>query len=82
MVRAGQSGIVYNFLCMAENIVMDHLLDEIPKNQNYRVFFDNWFSTLPLLIKLHSMGILSAATLRSNRVVGCPLMSDKGLEVT
>ena len=61
---------------------MDHLLEEIPMNQNYRVFFDNWFSTLPLLIKLHSMGILSTAKLRSNRVVGCPLMSDKGLKVT
>ena len=61
---------------------MDQLLEEIPKNQNYRVFFDNWFSTLPLLIKLHSMGILSAATLRSNRIVGCPLMSDKDLRAT
>ena len=28
------------------------------------------------------MGILSTATLRSNRVAGCPLMSDKDLKAT
>ena len=63
MVRAGQSGIVYDLniyggkhsagaeRCRAEESVL-RLVEEIPKNQNYQVFFDNWFSTFPFLIKL------------------------------
>ena len=77
MVRAGQCGIVYDFFMYggkhsakaerfgAEESIL-RLVEEISKNQNYRVFFDNWFSALPFLIKLQSMGILSTATLRSN----------------
>ena len=58
MVRASQSGIVYDF-CMhdgkhsaraeqwrVEESVLQ-LVEEIPKNKNYQVFFSNWFSTLP-----------------------------------
>ena len=51
--------------------------EQLPKDQNYRLFFDNWFSTFPLLINLYSMGILATATSRSNRIPGCPLMADK-----
>ena len=62
MVRADKPGIVYRFFMYggkrsagaeryrAEESVL-HLVDEIPKNQNYRGFFDNWFSTRPLFIK-------------------------------
>ena len=63
--------------CRAEESVLQ-LVEDIPKNQNYQVLFDNWLSTLPLLIKLQSMGILSTSTLRSNRVAGCLIMSDIG----
>ena len=76
MVRVGQSGIVYDFFVYGRKSIL-RLGEEIPKNQNYRVLFDNWFSTLPLLIKLQSMGILSTTTLRSNSIAGCPLTSDK-----
>ena len=65
--------------CGPEESVLG-LVEEIPKNQNYRVFFNNRFSTLPLLIKLQSMGILSTATCFSNRVAACTLMSDKDLK--
>ena len=56
------------------------LVQNIPKYQNYQVFFDNWFSTFPLLLKLQSMGMLATATFRMNRLTGCPLMSDKDLK--
>ena len=91
MVRAGQSGIVYDFFmyggkhsagaekCGAEESVI-RLVDEIPRDQNYQVFFDNWFSTLPLIIRLHAMGILATATFRANRIGGCPFISDKDLK--
>ena len=65
--------------CGPEELVLG-LVEEIPKNQNYRVFFNNRFSTLPLLIKLQSMGILSTGTYFSNRVAACTLMSDKDLK--
>ena len=67
--------------CGAEEPVL-RLVEEIQKNQNYQFFFDNWFSALPLLIRLQSMGILSTATMRSNLPAGCPLMSDKDLKAT
>ena len=90
MVRAGRSGIIYFFMyagkhsagadkCGAENSVL-RLEQNIPRHRNYQVFFDNWFSTFPLLLKLHSMGILATATFRMNRLAGCHLMSNKDLK--
>ena len=79
------------FLCMAENNSAGaercaakesvlRLVEELPKHKNFRVYFDNWFSTLPLLIILHSFSILATATFRSNRIGLCPLMSNKDLK--
>ena len=87
MVRAGQSGMIYDFLCIVLSTVLVpknlesvesvlRFTEQLPKDQNYRLFFDNWFSTFPLLINLYSMGILATATSRSNRIPGCPLMAD------
>ena len=91
MVRAGRSGIIYDFFtysgeystgadkCGAENSVL-RLVQNIPKHQNYQGFFDNWFSTFPLLLKLQFMGILATATFKMNCLARCPLMSDKDLK--
>ena len=80
-MRAGHSGIMYIFVNYGgkysagaerygpKELVL-RLVEEIQKNQNYQFFFDNWFLALPLVIKLQSMGILSTATLRSNRPAG------------
>ena len=58
MVRASQSVIVCDFWmhggehsaraerCTVEESVLQ-LVEEIPKNKNYQVFFGNWFSPLP-----------------------------------
>ena len=48
------------------------LVKKIPRNQNLQVYFENSFSTLPLLIRLHKMGILATATFNSNRIRGYP----------
>ena len=91
MVRAGQSGFIYDFFmyggkhsegaekCGAEESVM-RLVKEIPRNQNFQVYFDNWFSASPLLIRLHEMCILATATFRSNRIGGCPFIRNKDLK--
>ena len=91
LVRAGQSGIIYDFFlyggknstggnsCSADAIVLK-LSEGIPRNQGFRLFFDNWFSTLDLMVQLKSIGILSTATFRTNRLKGCPIASDKELK--
>ena len=56
------------------------LVEKLPKNQNFELFMNNWFSTLPLLSELKTMLILSIATFCSNRFGGCPLMSEKDLK--
>jgi len=91
MVRAGKSGIIYDFFmyggknsagfenCGAEQSVL-RLVQNLPKHKSFHVFFDNWFSTLSLIIQLKTMGILTTATFRQNRTAGCPLRADKELK--
>ena len=59
-----------------EELVM-RLVKEIPRNQNFQIYFDNWFSTFRLLIRLCEMGILATVTFGSNRIGGCPFICDK-----
>ena len=80
MGRAGQSWIVYNFFiydgkhsagaerCGTEESLLRFVV-EIPKTQNYQVFLNYWFSTLPILIKLQFNGILPTATLLSDPLI-------------
>ena len=91
LVRAGQSGIIYDFLlyggknstggnsCSADAIVLK-LSEGISQNQGFRLFFDKWFSTLDLIVQLKSIGILSTATFRTNFLKGCPIASGKELK--
>ena len=55
------------------------LCENLPANCSHLLFFDNWFSTLPLLLKLKSLGYQTTATLRKNRIAKCPLKSEKDL---
>lgn len=91
--RAGDSGFVYDFeiyagkqtnvsasgLGFSSDIVM-RLADGIPKNKNYKLYFDNWFSNYDLQLKLKQNGILSTGTVRKNRLSNCTLKSDKELK--
>ncbi|KAJ8888804.1 hypothetical protein PR048_008296 [Dryococelus australis] len=53
----------------SSNIVLR--LDEcIPKNQTFLLFFDNWFSSLPLFTVLAGMGIGTLGTITTNRFPG------------
>ena len=59
--------------CGAQDVVL-RLVEGVPKNKNFRIFFDNWFSMLSLL--WHSR----YWKFRSNGIGGCPLMSKKDLK--
>ena len=56
------------------------LLETFPKNQLYRVLFDNWFCTLDLCQELNSLGFLVSATARSDRIGKCPLLAETDLK--
>ena len=51
----------------------------MPKQQNFRLYFDNWFCTFDLCRKLKSLGFPTVATIRSDRLQGCNLSSEKEL---
>lgn len=49
------------------NVVV-RLLRMVPNDLNYRVCFDNYFSSLPLIVELSKRGIRSVGTVRKNRL--------------
>jgi hypothetical protein len=56
------------------------LCEALPPNSGHKLYFDNWFTTLDLLLYLQQVGILACGTLRSNRLQKCPLKSNKDLK--
>ena len=90
-MRAGKSGIIYDFFlygcknsaggssCIADATVFK-LSEGLPRNQGFRLFFNNGFSTLDLMVQLKSIRILSTATFRTNRLKVCLIASDKELK--
>ncbi|CAH2002562.1 unnamed protein product [Acanthoscelides obtectus] len=91
---AGASGIVYDFefycgatnqpenlpdISASSNIVI-RLAENIPKHQNFLLFFDNWFCSPELQIELARNGIYSVGTIRENRVPSSGLPTDKSLK--
>ncbi|KAH7940813.1 hypothetical protein HPB49_006130 [Dermacentor silvarum] len=68
-------------LGLGGSVVM-RLVEHAPHGHNIRVYMDNYFSSVPLLRELKELGILASGTIRSNRLLGCPLKSDKELKQT
>lgn len=90
--RCGSSGIMYDFriytgkdtcndygLGFSSNIVMA-LTENIPVGQNFKIYTDNWFSSLQLSVALKQKGHWFLGTIRSDRMCKCPLKSDKELQ--
>lgn len=46
----------------------------------YRLYFDNYYSTLPLVSYLASRGIYSLGTIRRNRIPNCKLPSEQQMK--
>ncbi len=61
------------------NVVL-RLAQPIPKHKNYKVFFDNWFTSVPLVLTLAQQGIHCTGTVRGNRLPGVNLMCDAELK--
>ena len=60
--------------------VVARLCDYLPKHSNHKLFCDNWFITLDLLLYLKRIRIHVCGTVRSNRLQGCALNADKDLK--
>uniref|UniRef100_A0A8C3A2I5 PiggyBac transposable element-derived protein domain-containing protein n=1 Tax=Cyclopterus lumpus TaxID=8103 RepID=A0A8C3A2I5_CYCLU len=96
LVLAGSDGVPHNFeiytgrvvqppeladIGASGNVVL-RLAQPIPKHENYKLFFDNWFTSVPLVLTLAQQGIHSIGTVRCNRLPGVSLMSDAELKRT
>ena len=51
----------------------------LPSGHNFKVFADNFFTSLPLLDVLKERAIWFAGTIRINRMNNCPLLCEKDL---
>lgn len=52
------------------NIVV-RLVGEVPRYENYIIYFDNYFTTVHLLLYLRTQGVLPIGTVRRNRNKNC-----------
>ena len=53
----------------SSNIVL-HLAQNLPSDQNFLLFFDNWFTSIPLLQHLAERRIWCCGTVRMPRLAG------------
>lgn len=92
---ASASGIVHDFeiytgkstlppteqdLGISGDVVL-RLVENVPKNQNYKVAMDNWFNSYHLQCRLKLTGVLGIGTVRSNRLAKCEMMCDKSMKI-
>ena len=69
----------YNHLQKYTQIVA-RLCEHLQGNIGHKLFFDNWFTTIDLLIYLKEMGIPAVGIVRVNRLQGCHLERNKAIE--
>lgn len=61
----------------ASSNVVVRLTRNIPVNKNHKIFFDNYYTSIPIMEYLFSRGILSLGTVRLPRLPNCPLPDKK-----
>ncbi|GFO36069.1 PiggyBac transposable element-derived protein 2 [Plakobranchus ocellatus] len=95
--RAGASGLLYEFDVYqgaSENTCIDgspelskssqvviRMTSNVPLGQNFKVFADNFFTSLNLVKTLQSKGIFYVGTIRVNRLKGLELKTENELKV-
>ena len=91
--RCGVSTILYDFtfyeMCWPKVIrstgfvpadFVIKLVENLPKNQNHKLYLDNYFNFIELQVRLKEEGIWTCGTMMANRMRGCPLMSEQSLK--
>ena len=64
---------------MGGAVVLD-LISELPENKQYDLYFDNLFTSLPLMDELTKRRIGGTGTIRNNRIEKCPLEDIKSIK--
>ncbi|CAG5013226.1 unnamed protein product [Parnassius apollo] len=59
--------------------VLIRLTREVPRNINHIIYFDNLYTSVPLITHLAKQGIYTLGTVQSNRLVNCKLPDKKAL---
>ena len=78
-INNGNDNTDYDHLQKSAQVVAK-LCQNLPSHKNHKLFFDNWFSTLELMLHLKNKGILAVGTIRLNRLAGCSVSSNKDLD--
>jgi len=66
-------------LGISSDVVL-YLAKGLPEDKPFKLYFDNWFTSVSLLIALKEMGIFATGTIRKNRISNCQLLSDAELK--
>lgn len=61
-------------LVTSSNVVL-RMTQTVPENLNYKVFFDNWFTSIDLVTAMDKKGILPRETVRANKLAGAKLIT-------
>ncbi|XP_065368731.1 piggyBac transposable element-derived protein 3-like [Calliphora vicina] len=61
------------------NIVL-RLSRIVPRSQNYKLYHDNYYTAIPLMVHLAKEGIYSLGTVRRNRLPNCKLPSEASMK--
>ena len=56
------------------------VVESLPKERHFNVYFDNWFASVPLVEALKDEKKWVIATIQKNRLSGCVLDSDSKLK--
>lgn len=65
--------------CFAHILI--RLSQTVSNFKNHIIYFDNFYTSLPLMVYLRARGIYSLGTVRANRVPNCKLPTDKADEL-
>lgn len=71
----------FGYLLKSSQVVA-RLCKHLPTNAGYKLYFDNWFSSLELQIYLQNKGILETGTIQADRIKNCKLKTKQELTKT
>lgn len=92
LTRAGHSGIMYDFeiyvgqgTCPETGLgfsgdIVYVLAENLPEDMNFKIYADNFFSSIDLCVALRKRDIFYTGTIRSNRIGTCNLKSEADLK--
>ena len=69
----------HTYLGLGGSIVM-RLVENMPRNENFKVFFDNYFTSIALLLELKALGMDSLGVVKSNRMAGAVVKPNSSMQ--